>query len=309
MIKPNFFVLGGPKCGTTALYEYLATHPRIFMSPQKEVNYFSDDVLTTPNHLSEKHYLDLFQAATPEHIAVGEASVYYLYSPLAVKRILAFNPRARMIAMARNPVEMAYSFHRQMWWNTLEDVEDFAEAWHLQAERRAHRHLPARYRSDDPRTGYLRYADICSLGTQIQRLLESVPHDQLKIVVFDDFVRDTQRAYEEVLAFLGVPSDGKTSFPKINENKTFKNDWARKAKSRVINLPHPIRRTVDLAKRVTGVRDFGFYRTAFRVLNRQFKTVKRPELNPAFRRELRDYFGPQIAVLEKVLDRDLSHWQ
>jgi hypothetical protein len=309
MTNPNFFILGGPKCGTTALYEYLVTHPRIFMSSQKEIHYFSDDVLVIPGHLSENRYLELFQEATPEHLAVGEASVFYLYSPRAVTRILEFNPEARMIAMVRNPIDMAYSFHQQLLWSTVEEVEDFAEAWHLQAERRAHRRLPARYRRDDPRVDYLQYADICRLGTQIGRLLDLAPHGQVKIVVFDDFVRDTQRVYEEVLAFLSVPSDAKTSFPRINENKVFKNTWARTLKSRIVNLPPPIRRTVDFVKRTTGIRDFGIYRRSVRLLNRQFEATKRPDLDSAFREELREHFRPEIAKLEEALDRDFSHWQ
>ncbi len=309
MIKPNFFILGGPKCGTTSLFEYVSTHPRIFMCAQKELNYFSDDVLVEPNHLPEKYYLQMFKAATPDHLVVGEASIFYLYSPLAVKRLLEFNPQSRMIAMVRNPVDMAYSYHSQMLWNTIEDVEDFPEAWRLQAERRAHRHLPKKYRHDDPQLGFLQYADICSLGTQVERLLKTAPHEQVKIILFENFIGDTQRVYEEVLSFLGVPSDGKTSFPRINENKTFKNSGVRILKSRVTYLPHSIRSAADTVKRITGVRDFGILRTINRVVNSQYTLVKRPELDHAFRHELREYFRPQIELLEKILDRDLSHWQ
>ena len=101
--------------------------------------------------------MDLFKSSTNEHLAIGEASVYYLYSPLAVRRLLKFNPHALMIAMIRNPIDMAYSYHSQMLWNAIEDVEDFPTAWALQAERKAGRKLPKGFRYGNPRLDMLRY--------------------------------------------------------------------------------------------------------------------------------------------------------
>ena len=39
--KPNFFIVGAPKAGTTALYSYLEMHPQVCMSSDKEPNYFT----------------------------------------------------------------------------------------------------------------------------------------------------------------------------------------------------------------------------------------------------------------------------
>ena len=41
MALPNFLVLGAQKAGTTSLHKYLAQHPEIFMSREKEPHYFS----------------------------------------------------------------------------------------------------------------------------------------------------------------------------------------------------------------------------------------------------------------------------
>ena len=43
MRLPDFFIVGAPKCGTSALASYLRGHPQIFMSPVKEPNYFCFD--------------------------------------------------------------------------------------------------------------------------------------------------------------------------------------------------------------------------------------------------------------------------
>ena len=40
LIKPNLFVIGGMRCGTTALCQILGNHNEILMSKQKEPNYF-----------------------------------------------------------------------------------------------------------------------------------------------------------------------------------------------------------------------------------------------------------------------------
>ena len=42
--KPDFFIVGAPKCGTTSLYYYLRQHPQIFMPDYKEPHYFGKDL-------------------------------------------------------------------------------------------------------------------------------------------------------------------------------------------------------------------------------------------------------------------------
>jgi len=86
MKKPNFFILGAPKCGTTSLAMWLSEHPNIFMCPIKEPHYFNTDGLQRIKTLEQ--YESLFTDAKPEHVAVGEASTHYLYSKEAVPRIL-----------------------------------------------------------------------------------------------------------------------------------------------------------------------------------------------------------------------------
>ncbi len=41
---PDFFIVGHAKCGTTALYEMLRTHPQIYMPELKEPAYFATDL-------------------------------------------------------------------------------------------------------------------------------------------------------------------------------------------------------------------------------------------------------------------------
>ena len=136
--RPNFFILGAPKCGTTALSEYLREHPRAFVSQPKEPHYFCGDFdyYYAPGQRSEEHYLRLFDAATDDHLAVGEASVWYLYSADAARNIAAFDPATRVIVMLRNPVDLVPSLHSQLLYMLDEDEPDPARAWELQEARR-----------------------------------------------------------------------------------------------------------------------------------------------------------------------------
>src|SRR3990167_9603139 len=105
--KPNFFILGAPRCGTTSLSTYLREHPNVFFSFPKEVNFFSSDIYSSTLCSDISSYLKLFSNSEEIHLAVGEGSVFYLASNCAVPSILQFNPQAKFIVMVRNPVDMA----------------------------------------------------------------------------------------------------------------------------------------------------------------------------------------------------------
>src|SRR5262249_20365906 len=137
--KPNFFIVGAPKCGTTSMANYLSWHPRIFVSAVKEPHYFARHTWRNPNDRlipsyrnSLEHYLKLFQDVPEDSLAVGEASVRYLMNRKSLEEIAEFAPDARIIAMLRNPVDLAYSLHSELLKHYMEDVEDFEKAWGLQ---------------------------------------------------------------------------------------------------------------------------------------------------------------------------------
>ena len=88
MKEPNFFIAGAPRCGTTALYTYLSEHKNVLMSEVKELNYFADDFpnMQKIDFKSYQGYLKTFVKADEKHIAVGEASPFYLFSEVAFNK-------------------------------------------------------------------------------------------------------------------------------------------------------------------------------------------------------------------------------
>ncbi len=84
--KPNFFIVGAPKCGTASMVEYLRQHPDVFM-PRGEPHFFGSDIHI--KRLMKKDYLDCFSEAKDEK-RVGEKSNGYLRSKKAAKEIKEF---------------------------------------------------------------------------------------------------------------------------------------------------------------------------------------------------------------------------
>ena len=95
--KPNFFIIGAPKCGTTSLWTWLVSHPNIFLPLEKEPHYFNTDDARRGVLTSLEQFEALFRDVRDEHIAICEASVWYLSSRTAVRNILQYQPNARLI--------------------------------------------------------------------------------------------------------------------------------------------------------------------------------------------------------------------
>lgn len=298
MKRPNFFIVGAPKCGTTALSEYLRSHPDIFLCDPKEPHYFSEDMDQHRYVKKLDSYLDLFQHAAEDKKIIGEASVGYLFSDVALSNIYNFNPNAKIIAMVRNPIEAAISSHRQLLYARYENEPDFENAWRLQASRKLGQNIPSTCRAP----AFLQYADACRFGRQIERLMRTFPDKQIKVIVFDDFISDTAKVYREVLDFLELPHDGRDSFPRINEAKQPRSEWM----ARWISASKPLAVRLGMRFRaLTGVNLLPLMRKAL-VLNED-KALK-TGISEAFHRELAESYREDVALLSTLLKRDLSSW-
>jgi len=296
--RPNFFIVGAPKCGTTALSYYLRQHPQIFFCSPKEPHYFATEFPGYRAVTSEADYLGLFGAAEPYHKAIGEGSVYYLYSGLALERIRRFNPDARVIVMLRNPVDLVYSLHAQLLYSRNESERDFARAWALQGDRAHGRHLPRR--CQDPKVLLYRYVGL--LGQQCERLLEIFPRTQVQFVVGEEFSGRTAEIYREVLHFLGVEPDGRVHFERINESKSHRvrllGDLTQKPPLRLV-------RAAARCKEFLGVERLRIL-PVLRRLNCRVRA--RPSLDGVVRSRLADEFRDDTLRLAALIGRDLSHW-
>ncbi|RKZ85462.1 MAG: sulfotransferase [Candidatus Parabeggiatoa sp. nov. 1] len=299
MLKPNFFIVGAPKCGTTALSEYLRTHPQIFFSTPKEPFYFSTDLIKSSFHTEHDYLEKCFKGSTSQHLAIGEGTTHYLYSQVAVKNIMKFNPVAKIIVMLRNPIDLVYSWHSELISWGGEDIVDFKEAWNKQLARKEGIYLP----KSCPPQKWLFYSEIALLGQQLERLYQSVPREQVLVIWFDDFISQTPQVYNQVLQFLGVSPDGHQEFPKINENKVIRLPWLKFSMESL--RASWLGKAVIRAKKQLGIKTLGIG-PLIAVFNT--KIQPRPPLDPIMRKVLIEEFREDIEKLSGLLDRDLSHW-
>ncbi|MDJ0897392.1 MAG: sulfotransferase [Xenococcus sp. MO_188.B8] len=297
-MKPNFFIVGAPKCGTTALSDYLRDHPNIYFSEPKEPHYFAQDFEKYRLTKTLEEYLSLFDESTSNHTAIGEGSVLYLFSSVALKKIYEFDSQAKIIVMLRNPVDLVHSFHSQQLFSADEDEQSFEKAWRLQDIRQQGKHIPRKNRH----TIFLNYTAIGRLGEQVERLLAIFPPEQIKIIWFEDFVKSTKKVYIDVLNFLGVPEDNRTEFIRINENKTHK----LRLVGRFSQKPPAFLSNVALkAKDILGIERLYILDT-IRSLNTMI--ASREPLANDLRAELTEEFADDIKKLSQLLDKDLNHW-
>src|SRR6478672_291266 len=120
---PEFFIVGNPKSGTTALYEMLIKHPQIFM-PELGSKFFALEQARKPDTLEE--YLALFEPAKPGQ-RVGEMSRGYLRSPTAPSGIAEVSPDAQIIAVLREPASFLRSLHLELLQDHFETEKDLAK--------------------------------------------------------------------------------------------------------------------------------------------------------------------------------------
>ena len=104
MALPDFFVIGAPKAGTTAVHAALARHPQLYLSPVKEPKFFlcdgapparihgPGDAHSAQEWVWERdRYEALFDAA-PAGALRGESTAFYLYDPAAHDRLARAGP-------------------------------------------------------------------------------------------------------------------------------------------------------------------------------------------------------------------------
>jgi hypothetical protein len=301
---PDFFLVGAPRCGTTALSRYLADNPQVCFSRPKEPHYFAllapdaslDDLETAylSRHFAHHH---------AGHRAIGEGSVSYLYSPHAIERILAVNPDARFIAMLRNPLEMLPSYHLRMLFILCEDVEDFAAAWRLQDARARGEHVP-RHCID---ARLLLYREVARYGVQIERLYRVAGRERCHVVVFDDLARDPAAVYREVLKFIGVDDDGRTAFKRRFPSRIYRYRWLQEllysVRSRRAHAVDTLQRTARVKKGP------GRRKSLVKRLARWNRIERRPApLDAEMTATLRTTLADDVATLSGLLGRDLRHW-
>jgi hypothetical protein len=292
--RPDLFIVGAPKCGTTAMTRYLEAHPDVFVADRKDLHWFGSDLgFRNREREPEAAYLARFDAAGDARWAC-DSSVWYLYSTRAASEIRAYSPDARIIAMLRHPVPAMHALWSQLRLNGLgdEDIGDFAEALAAEPDRAAGRRIPPH----TPLPEALRYRHVVSFSTQLERYLDAFPADRVRVVVQEEMRADTAGTVRGIYAWLGVDPDVQPDLGRVNTNKSVRSEGLR----RVLRatpagvkdaLPPGLRRRLSQALRKLNSRH-----------------AAREALDPALRARLEAELAPEIRRIEAVLGREIPAW-
>jgi hypothetical protein len=304
---PDFFIVGHPKSGTTALWSMLKSHPQIYMPENKEPYFLADELRppaatprtfgVTPATLEE--YMALFAGASPGQLA-GEASAPYLWSHTAAARIAEVRPEARIIAILREPASFLHSLHLQFVQIYMEPETDLRRALALEDARREGRQLPA-YAFWGPR-GTL-YSDYVRYVEQLRRYRERFPAEQLLVLIYEDYRADNEAVVRRVQRFLEVDDAQPVQVKEANPTVGIRSQRVHTLVHAIASGEGALPRAVQHAARALAPRQLTRER-AVAIRNRIMYSAP-PEREERLMLELRRRFLPEVQALSEYLDRDL----
>ncbi len=301
MALPDFFVVGAPKAGTTALHKALAHHPQLFMSVVKEPKFFlCDGPPPDQGGPGDAHsyrewiwrpadYERLF-AAAPAGVLRGESTPFYLADRPALDRIRRRVPDARLIAILRDPVDRAYSNWAHLWADGLETIDNFADACAAEETRVEAGWAP-----------FWRYLETGLYGRQLAHLYSVFPREQVLVLRYKWLVEEADRTLDAVCRFLGVDEGVLDHAPAQNVGTYVP--------------PTPTTRLLQGAMRGGAAVGRHLPPQVWRKASIpllwliQRAPQHRPELAPEERAELIGYFSDDITLLEGLTGWDLAQWR
>ena len=308
------FIVGAPRCGTTALSEYLRGHPEICFSTPKEPHFFlrydlreeaTDDLRQTVLN----RYLDLYFSERHGSSLFAEGSVSYFYAPEQLEPILRLWPRAKFIVCLRNPLQMVPSLHQRLFYNGDETERQFDRAWSLVPERRNGKYIPRS--CVEPR--FLDYWEAGQLGKHLDRFLSVVGPERCHISIFDDFKKDPGAEYRRVLEFLELPDDERSDFDRHAESKDCRIAWVHRLMKRPPRAAMWLFDPEDLQVMVEGVGKPS--PVLDKIMDIRAKIIAwnrvpaaKPKVGKRVLGEMCDMFSNDVALLSDLLNRDLRHW-
>ena len=312
--RPDFFIVGHEKCGTTALYNILRQHPQIFMPDLKEPRFFVGDPAARPQPPAGaapalprtlEEYLALFAPAADDQLA-GEASPQYLRQPAAAARIAELQPGARIIAIVREPVSFLRSYHLHNLRERIETERSLRKALALEAERREGRRIPRRAHG----RGRLMYAEAVRYVEQLERFEHALGAERVLVLIYEDFRADNAAAVGAVLRFLGVSDDLEFSPSEVRrERKAVRVRSAHRLALALRRARRQPERSGRLMRAVDAVTPRALRGQGFEDAMRRLVFAPAGPLDDDLTTELRLRFKAEVVALSAHLGRDLvAEW-
>lgn len=296
---PDFLIPGASKSGTTSLFYYLDEHDEVFLPETKELHFFDRDSTYTRGF---EYYEAHFDEAAPGQVA-GEITPSYFYAGKRYAensyksfvwdteddvpaRIRGAYPDVKLVLTLRNPIDRA---HSQFWKNYRqgrERADSLGEAVQQElASERDHTETAMCWVYNN------RYS------IHLERWFECFDRDQVRVLIFEEWIQEPEATLDEVCKFLGVEPLG--SWSRSDERRNVGGTPRFVGLNRLYQdyLQGTALGTILQRSRVTHVLD---------ALN---SSEGYPDLSAPERELLTDVFQPEVEAVEELLERDLDVWR
>ena len=225
--KVNLFVVGQPRTGTTALYEYFKAHPDIFVSDQKQLYHFEKDynqyryeniksknIVNSYYNYTLDDYKKHFTKVLDQKI-IADITPSYLYSDVAAKEIYKYNPHAKIVALFREPVSYISSIHNLLVVNHIEKITKLKDAVNSE-NLRFENHFK---QSLDEKKEILHYSKRVDYKKQLKRFFDLFGENKVHIVIYEDYKKNNEKVLNEIYKFLNI-NQPRCHKPIININSS-----------------------------------------------------------------------------------------
>jgi hypothetical protein len=298
---PDFFVIGAPKAGTTALHSALAAHPGLFMSAVKEPKYFltdgpppargggPGDIQTYREHIWRREEYEALFASAPAGAMRGESTPFYLYDQGAQERIRTLIPHAKLIVILRDPVERAHSNWTHLWSAGLEPVGDFVRACAQEDAR-----VAAGW------AHFWHYTRLGKYGEQLDRLFLRFGKEQVFVLRYGALIAAPVQSLDDICAFLGVQRGIIGHVPRENVTAHPRASLAHLATAKLL------RGAAAAGRHLPGSMGVSLTQPLERRL--QQNAGRRQPLSWEQRQALLPYFEDDIRLLERITETSFGDW-
>jgi hypothetical protein len=285
--QPTFIVIGAQKSATTSIYNWLRQHPQVYLSKQKELDFFSQDALYEQGF---DYYCRRWFASTGAAKAIGDVSPHYMISAAVPERMARHLPQAQLVAILRNPIDRALSHHSMIRKRGL-DSRPFSVA---AAELMQAGHGLINAVHDNYLVGGL-------YGATLGRFLQYYPRNSLHIMFYEELIAEPARHFSSLLEYLGVdPGFIPVDLGRIYNRRAYASRFpALEAWMMRRNLLKRLIKSVVPASTLS--RFLFWFDTEFnvkRIKDEEMETVELP-----LRQRLQEYFHDDVMALQALCGR------
>lgn len=271
MNKVSVFHIGPQKSGTSWLYKALKEHPGVGTPETDAIHFFN-----VFYYKGVDWYQDRYSTCSDKNNKLlFDPSPSYIRDKLAPQRIYDYNPHAKILLTARNPLERAFSHY-----------------WHEKKKDRFNFCFREALENYDL---FVNWIEPGLYATNYRSYLEYFPSEQIKILFFDDLETSPEHFFKEICDFLNIDSSFKPSTleKKVNVAGRFKSYKQRQLEKRFRKLP--------LYKQLIKLKD------KLALGSKPKESLQDVEAD--IKNQLIDVFYNDICELETITGRNLYDWK